>query len=38
MLARNIAPLIDASLLSSDKIRKELISNRHTQAMKKINL
>jgi predicted kinase len=25
MLARNLAPLIDASLLSSDKIRKELI-------------
>lgn len=26
-LAKNLAPLIDASILSTDKIRKELISN-----------
>ena len=37
MLAKNLAPLIDASLLSSDKIRKELISKpKYTSNEKKL--
>lgn len=37
MLAKNLAPLIDASILSSDKIRKELISKpKYTSNEKKL--
>jgi predicted kinase len=34
-LANELAPLIKAVVLSTDKIRKELISNPHTQRRKK---